>query len=527
MTASPQSVFDQSHYLKLIEARGETIRRMVNELKPVLKLSTALDAGCGLGFFSKILQDAGLDVRAFDGRIENIEEARTRFPRISFAQGDVENPGIRKLGEFDLVLCFGLLYHLENPLLAIRNLRALSRKGLLLESMCLPDEKPWMLLRDEGDLADQSLSDLAFYATEGCLVKMLYRAGFARVYRVRVLPAHDDFQDTPEHTRRRTVLFASVEKVSSPELVALDEPGDPHDPWNKLPPRAFRGLQRLRRFAAWPISGKIQSVALRARRIFPNAPVPFRLPFGVWFLAGKSQIDEDLRNGVFESAELLFVQRYLKQGMFALDIGAHHGLYTLLASKLVGPSGKVFAFEPSPRERKQLVRNVRINLCSNVHIEPYALGKESAHDNLYLVEGGEDGCNSLRPPAVQSETRTVPVEVVTLDAIAAKLGLTKVDFMKLDVEGAELDVLKGALGLLQNVPRPVLLVEVYDIRTKPWGYQAREIVQFLERLHYCWFQLLDSGSLQLVSSNLEVYDANFVALPAERMDKILNSLGKK
>jgi hypothetical protein len=99
--------------------------------------------------------------------------------------------------------------------------------------------------------------------------------------------------------------------------------------------------------------------------------------------------------------------------------------------------------------------------------------------------------------------------------------------MKLDVEGAELDVLKGALGLLQTIPRPVLLVEVYDVRTKPWGYQAREIVEFLDRLGYRWFQLLDNGSLRLVSSNLDVYDANLVALPTERMDEILNSLEKK
>src|SRR6266705_726996 len=163
VTASPQTVFDQSHYLKLIEARGETIRRVVNELKPAMELSTALDAGCGVGFFAKILQDAGLNVRGFDGRMENVEQACNRFPGIPFEQGDVENLEIRKLGEFDLVLCFGLIYHLENPLLAIRNLYALTAKCLLLESMCLPDAEPWMLLREEPSTEDQSLTDVAFY----------------------------------------------------------------------------------------------------------------------------------------------------------------------------------------------------------------------------------------------------------------------------------------------------------------------------------------------------------------------------
>src|SRR5438046_10190902 len=71
VTAPRQTIFDQSHYLRLIEARGETIRRMVNELKLALNLSTAMDAGCGVGFFSETLRECGLQVRAFDGRIEN------------------------------------------------------------------------------------------------------------------------------------------------------------------------------------------------------------------------------------------------------------------------------------------------------------------------------------------------------------------------------------------------------------------------------------------------------------------------
>jgi hypothetical protein len=100
-----------------------------------------------------------------------------------------------------------------------------------------------------------------------------------------------------------------------------------------------------------------------------------------------------------------------------------------------------------------------------------------------------------------------------------------VDFAKLDVEGAELDVLKGALRLLNTVPRPVLLVEVYDIRTQPWGYQAREIVGFLEELGYRWFELLNSGSIRPVAATLQVYDANLVAVPREITDLELRNSG--
>jgi hypothetical protein len=75
--------------------------------------------------------------------------------------------------------------------------------------------------------------------------------------------------------------------------------------------------------------------------------------------------------------------------------------------------------------------------------------------------------------------------------------------------------------VLQRSPRPVLLVEVYDIRTRPWGYRAHEIVQFLDRIGYQWFQLDDRGSLSRVAPDHDVYDSNLVAIPQERADQIL------
>ena len=138
------SPFDQHHYQRLIRAREDAIRNVLHGLIPALGLKTALDAGSGVGFFSQTLADCGLNVRGFDGRTENVAEARKRFPHIPFEQANLEEHSVLRLGEFDLVLCFGLLYHLENPLLAVRHLRSLTEKCLLLESMCVPDDKPSM-----------------------------------------------------------------------------------------------------------------------------------------------------------------------------------------------------------------------------------------------------------------------------------------------------------------------------------------------------------------------------------------------
>ncbi|MGB6900678.1 MAG: FkbM family methyltransferase [Candidatus Acidiferrum sp.] len=511
--------FDQRQYRRLIAARAETIQRVVGRLKEAFALGSALDAGCGVGFFSKTLADCGLNVCGFDGRAENIAEARKRFPQVPFETADIEDAGIRELGRFDFVLCCGLLYHLENPLMAMRNLRALTGKCLLVDSMCIPEEKPSMLLREEPRSDDQSLTDVACYPSEGSLVKMLYRAGFEMVYRVTPLPKHDDFQDTAEHTRKRTVLLASTAAVDVAGFRLYGEPRETQDPWSKVAQVRASVPQRIRRFLASPARRKYITVALRARRVFPRMPIPLRLGFGAWWLAEKGELDHELMYNGFEETEMRFVQQLLRPGMTVLDIGAHHGLYTLLASKRVGRSGRVIAFEPSPRECRRLAKHVRVNRCSNVEMEACALGDEQRDADLFVVDGGRDWGNSLRPPAVPERTRRVRVPVRKLDDVLTEHGIDRVDFIKLDAEGGELGVLQGARKLLQTAPRPAILAEVEDIRTRPWGYAAREIMQLLARWNYRWFALSEMTTLYPISPDEDSYDANFVALPDERAEE--------
>ena len=519
--------FDQKEYRQLIEARGKTLQHTVRRLKPAVGLSNAVDAGCGAGFFSQTLADCGLKVCGFDARAENVAEARRRFPQIPFEQGDIEEQVILQLGRFDLVLCFGLLYHLENPLRAIRHLRGLTEKCLLLESMCLPEEKPSMLLREEPRQEDQSLTDVACYPSEGSLVKMLYRAGFAAVYRVISLPDHDDFRDTPEHARRRTVLLASVAAIDVGGFRLIPEPHEASDPWTKKPAATATLPQRIRRFLASPPRSKYITLANRAQLFFPGMPIPLRLPFGVWWLAEKSALDHELIYNGFEQMETRFVERLLRPGMTVVDVGAHHGLYTFLASKRVGRKGRVIAFEPSPRECRRLKKHLRWNRCSNVHLMPCAVGDEPGETDFYLVEGSQDWCNSLRPPAVDVPTYRVRVSVLRLDDALEELDVSKVDFIKLDVEGAELSVLYGVMRVLLRGSRPAILAEVQDIRTQPWGYTAREIIQFMIRMDYRWFAIAAKGALLPISCDQETYDANLVALPVERTEEFLSFVGQR
>ncbi|MBI4373194.1 MAG: FkbM family methyltransferase, partial [Candidatus Omnitrophica bacterium] len=101
-----------------------------------------------------------------------------------------------------------------------------------------------------------------------------------------------------------------------------------------------------------------------------GTPLPYRLPYGSRWLLGRDAIDYLLfSTGDWEPEVWRFVDRFLRQGMTMLDVGAHHGFYTLLASKCVGSEGKVFAFEPAEPQRKKLLKHLRLNHCRNVQVE--------------------------------------------------------------------------------------------------------------------------------------------------------------
>jgi FkbM family methyltransferase len=274
---------------------------------------------------------------------------------------------------------------------------------------------------------------------------------------------------------------------------------------------------RLLRFLQKPWSEKAGSVLYRWVRVFPGVPIPVRLPFGSWWLARNDFVGAALFHGGFENVERTFVESFLRPGMTVLDIGAHHGFYTLLASQKVGPRGRVLAIEASPRERERLAVHLRINGCKNVEVEGRALGETEGDAELYVVEGSQNGCNSLRKPEVSEPLKIIPVPVERLDIVLREHQISRVDFIKIDVEGAELSVLKGASQLLGNYPRPVILVEVYSIRTEPWGYAAGDIIRYLANADYRWFIPLADGGLEVLDAKRDKYDGNFIAVPLERV----------
>jgi SAM-dependent methyltransferase len=252
---SSDFIFDQEHARRFVAARQVFLRPILADLRVKLQLASAADVGCGVGYFSGFLSELGFAVTAFDGRIENVEEARRRYPEVVFQHANVEDSFMAESEPCDLVLCVGLLYHLENPIRALRNLSRMSRKLLLIESYATPQKETALYLRQEADFEDQSLTSLALYPSESTLIKICYRLGFPAIYRFTRLPDHEDFRDRNGRKRQRTVLLASRTPLDCEYLRFVAEPQDFSDPWQTIGGRILSFVSGARRRIGMSVAG--------------------------------------------------------------------------------------------------------------------------------------------------------------------------------------------------------------------------------------------------------------------------------
>ncbi len=253
-------------------------------------------------------------------------------------------------------------------------------------------------------------------------------------------------------------------------------------------------------------------------------PLPCFLSYGSLYLAyGDGMGLMFFFRRPYEENEWRFVSNFLKPGMVFFDIGANQGFYTLLAAKMVGPSGKVFSFEPVPSQLKKLKRNIKINRFGNIITEQSAVSYESGFSNINICLNGDEAMSSLREPYKDAslKRKVIQVPLYSIDDYVRKFNIKSIDFIKIDVEGGELDVLKGAINIIKNI-RPVFMCEVQDIRTNQWGYRASKIYEFLEGYGYSWFSPNQNGFIEPVRSKeeYEVKKAGLVAIPIEKIDHV-------
>ena len=164
--------------------------------------------------------------------------------------------------------------------------------------------------------------------------------------------------------------------------------------------------------------------------------------------------------GTHEPHIMRTIQEVVRPGWTAVDVGANIGYSTLLMAACVGPQGRVIAFEPLAQNYKMLEENIALNHHANVHAEKLALMDRPGVIELRTATPGAMSwvASTMVEPsqAVESES----VDAVTLDDYARQNGIAKIDFVKMDVEGAEAVVLSGMRAILRQ-HKPLLLIEIH------------------------------------------------------------------
>ncbi len=187
--------------------------------------------------------------------------------------------------------------------------------------------------------------------------------------------------------------------------------------------------------------------------------------------------------GLYEAPLACFFIRSLRPDSVTLDIGAYIGQYTLLAAKYA-PKGQVIAFEPHAESCRRLKAHVARNRLVNVEVLSQAVGQQPGYAPFALAE---QPSNSALLGSDQSGEAS-EVEVTTVDVTIRKTGVRQVDLVKIDVEGAEGAVLRGAHEVL-STHHPLLIVEIDHQREQAFGDNPEAILRYLHDLGYACYTL--------------------------------------
>jgi FkbM family methyltransferase len=211
------------------------------------------------------------------------------------------------------------------------------------------------------------------------------------------------------------------------------------------------------------------------------------------------------------SSEEKFLMRLSLRGQTVFDVGGWEGVYTMFFARAVGPTGKVVTFEPNPANRRQITQNVALNGLENVTLRPTALGDRAGSGTL-VVEGGIAGEGHVRTggdaaPADGNRggASVIHVDLQTLDAEVATHALPVPSLVKLDVEGFEVNVLRGMTETIARA-RPAIFVEVHQVPDRPTN--SAEVIDLLLQQGY---------TLQHMESGREVRDAAFALAHSDHL----------
>lgn len=188
-----------------------------------------------------------------------------------------------------------------------------------------------------------------------------------------------------------------------------------------------------------------------------------------------------LCEGVWEQAETNCIRSVLRAGDVFIDVGANIGYFTLLAATLVGKTGTILSIEPNHTAAQRLRQHLDRNGFPNVLVEEVACSDSNREELLHLNELSNCGASSLS--SRNATGREIKVKCATVDELVKKYKFPQVSLVKIDVEGAELQVLRGMAFTLMRL-RPVLLIELEPVLLKGFDVTPGDVMAYLDTMGY-------------------------------------------
>jgi FkbM family methyltransferase len=188
--------------------------------------------------------------------------------------------------------------------------------------------------------------------------------------------------------------------------------------------------------------------------------------------------------GVYEPEVVAICRQKLQPGMIVIDAGAYAGYYTLLFSELVGAEGKVYAFEPHPENIAAVRHNIRNSRYpENIVVVPKAVSNQVGSAQIYQHQNDTAKTSLYTDVSIKAP---LSITATTIDAFLSEQGISKIDLIKLDIEGAEQSALDGMQNLIAASKRLMLIVECSpEILTRVGSTPAA----FIAQLHKCGFMV--------------------------------------
>lgn len=226
------------------------------------------------------------------------------------------------------------------------------------------------------------------------------------------------------------------------------------------------------------------------KRLYAIRPPRIGVGVGRGLLFDPGVSNPDYGRGTNEIPVQEALQRHTTPGSVVFDIGANVGFFTVLAARLVGADGRVFAFEPVPENAAQIRRNAGLNRLDNITVVEKAVTDTAGRGQLVLARysGGAALSTAERPP---DATDAVTVDLVTIDGAIRGGDIAPPSVVKIDVEGAEIEVLRGMTETLR-AHRPTVICEIDGPAESAVTEKLSACIEFVERLGYRTTMLEDS-----------------------------------